>query len=301
MDQHHMGLRPHASFWQTSRFRLDLSAPLVKGIVNVTPDSFSGGGEHIDAQAAIGHAQRLLREGAHVLDIGGESSRPGAATVDANEEWARIQSVVQAAVSWNVPVSVDTCKPAVMRAALDAGADIINDIWALRQPGAAQVVADHGQCGVCLMHMHAEPATMQVQPMEGQAFDGVKEFLQHHVSRLHALGVARARILLDPGIGFGKTVAQNFELLARQAELLALGHGLLLGWSRKSSLGAVTGLAVDQRLVPSVAAAVIALERGARVLRVHDVAETLAAVQVWSAAQPRPAELQCRGNLNPVI
>ena len=288
MDHHHMGLRPHASFWQTTRFRLDLNAPWVMGIVNVTPDSFSDGGQHPHAAAAIAHAERLLREGAQILDIGGESSRPGAAAVDADAEWARIQAVVKAAVGWQVPVSVDTCKPAVMQAALDAGADIINDIWALRQAGAAEVVAAHGQCGVCLMHMHAQPATMQVQPMVGSALGVVKDFLQHHASRLGKLGVARERILLDPGIGFGKTVAQNFELLARQAELLELGHGLLLGWSRKSSLGAVTDLTVDQRLVPSVAAAVLALERGARVLRVHDVADTLAAVKVWVAAQPTP-------------
>ena len=288
MDHHHMGLRPHASFWQTTRFRLDLNAPLVMGIVNVTPDSFSDGGKHPQATAAIAHAERLLREGAHILDIGGESSRPGAAAVDAATEWARIQAVVQAAVGWQVPVSVDTCKPAVMQAALDAGADIINDIWALRHTGAAEVVAGHGQCGVCLMHMHAEPATMQVQPMVGTAMGVVKDFLRHHAQRLDALGVARERVLLDPGIGFGKTVAQNFELLARQAELLDLGHGLLLGWSRKSSLGAVTELPVDQRIVPSVAAAVLALERGARVLRVHDVADTVAAVKVWAAAQPTP-------------
>jgi dihydropteroate synthase len=288
MDHHHMGLRPHASFWQTTRFRLDLTKPWVMGIVNVTPDSFSDGGQHPQATAAIAHAERLLREGAQILDIGGESSRPGAAAVDAATEWARIQAVVRAAVGWQVPVSVDTCKPAVMRLALDAGADIINDIWALRQSGAADVVAAHGQCGVCLMHMHAEPATMQVQPMVGAALGVVKDFLQHHAQRLGALGVARDRVLLDPGIGFGKTVAQNFELLARQAELLDLGHGLLLGWSRKSSLGAVTDLPVGQRIVPSVAAAVLALERGARVLRVHDVADTLAAVKVWEAAQASP-------------
>ena len=289
MDHHHMGLRPHASFWQTTRFRLDLSKPWVMGIVNVTPDSFSDGGQHPQATAAIAHAERLLHEGAHILDIGGESSRPGAAAVDAATEWARIQAVVKAAVGWQVPVSVDTCKPAVMRLALDAGADIINDIWALRQAGAAEVVAAHGQCGVCLMHMHAEPATMQVQPMVGAAMGVVKDFLQQHAQRLGALGVARERVLLDPGIGFGKTVAQNFELLARQEELLELGHGLLLGWSRKSSLGAVTDLPVGQRIVPSVAAAVLALERGARVLRVHDVADTMAAVKVWVAAQPSPA------------
>ena len=293
MDHHHMGLRPHASFWQTTRFRLDLSRPLVMGIVNVTPDSFSDGGQHADGPAAIAHAERLVRDGADLLDIGGESSRPGAAAVDAGTEWARIQGVVQAAVRWNLPISIDTCKPEVMRAALDAGADIINDIWALRWPGAAQVVAEHGQCGVCLMHMHAEPATMQVNPMQGQAFEPVRDFLQQQAKRLQAMGVDAARIVLDPGIGFGKTVAQNFELLARQSELLALGYAVLAGWSRKSALGAITGLDLDQRLAPSVAAATLAMERGARVLRVHDVAQTLAAVKVWQAARPQtPIEPQ---------
>jgi len=274
--------------WQTTRFPVDLSQPRVMGIVNVTPDSFSDGGAHFATDTAKDHCEQLLKEGAHMLDIGGESTRPGAQPVSARDEWARVEPVLQHALTLGVPVSVDTCKPAVMQAALDAGVDIINDIWALRHAGAAEVVAAHGQCGVCLMHMHAEPATMQVQPMVGAALGVVKNFLQHHASRLGALGVARERILLDPGIGFGKTVAQNFELLARQSELLDLGHALLLGWSRKSSLGAVAGLAVDQRVVPSVAAAVLALERGACVLRVHDVAETLAAVKVWVAAQPIP-------------
>ena len=190
MDHHHMGLRPHASFWQTTRFRLDLNDPLVMGIVNVTPDSFSDGGQHPHAKAAIVHAERLLREGAQILDIGGESSRPGAAAVDADTEWARIQAVVKAAVGWQVPVSVDTCKPAVMQAALDAGADIINDIWALRQAGALDVVARHGTCGVCLMHMHGEPQTMQTLPMQGSSIQPVVEFLKSHAQALQAMGVA---------------------------------------------------------------------------------------------------------------
>ena len=295
MDRKHMGLRPHASFWQTTRFRLDLSQPLVMGIVNVTPDSFSDGGQHADGPAAIAHAERLVRDGADLLDIGGESSRPGAAAVDAGTEWARIQGVVQAAVRWNLPISIDTCKPEVMRAALDAGADIINDIWALRWPGAAQVVAEHGQCGVCLMHMHAEPATMQVNPMQGPAFEPVRDFLQHQAKRLQALRVNAARIVLDPGIGFGKTVAQNFELLARQSELLTLGHAVLAGWSRKSSLGAVLAEggeppAPEQRVAASVAAALLAVERGARVVRVHDVRETVQALAVHAqvlTASPR--------------
>jgi dihydropteroate synthase len=180
---------------------------------------------------------------------------------------------------------VDTYKAAVMQAVLDAGADIINDVWALRQAGAQQVVAAHAQCGVCLMHMHGEPQTMQALPMQGAVIQPVVTFLNHHAQALQTAGVARERIALDPGVGFGKTVAQNFELLAHQDPLLALGYPLLVGWSRKSSLGAVTGCDVGERMVPSVAAAVLAVERGARIVRVHDVAQTVQAIKVWQAAQ----------------
>jgi dihydropteroate synthase len=271
-------------FWQTSRFQIDLSRPKVMGIVNVTPDSFSDGGQHDTTQAAIAHAQRLVEEGADILDIGGESTRPGAPAVSLDEELARVLPVVQELVRWQVPVSVDTYKPAVMRAVLDAGADIVNDIWGLRQPGAMQAVADHPSCGVCLMHMHGEPTTMQLMPMAGESVSPVKAFLAAQVRELAQRGVQASRIALDPGVGFGKTVAQNFELLARQSELLALGHPWLVGWSRKSSLGAVTGCAVEDRLVPSVAAALLSVERGAHVVRVHDVAATVSALKVWQAA-----------------
>lgn len=199
------------------------------------------------------------------------------------EELARVLPVVRGAVSLGVPVSVDTYKPEVMQAVLDLGADIVNDIWALRQPGAAQVVAQHPRCGVCLMHMHGDPQTMQVQPMAGGVLPQVLLFLERSAQALQALGVEKARIVLDPGIGFGKTVEQNFALLARQSELLALGYPVLAGWSRKSSLGAVTGLDVGQRLQPSVAAALLAVEHGARVVRVHDVRETAQALAVWRA------------------
>ena len=192
--------------------------------------------------------------------------------------------VVRAAVRLSVPVSVDTYKPAVMQQVLDVGADIINDIWALRQPGAREAVAAHASCGVCLMHMHGEPRTMQRAPLEGDAVPQVRAFLSEHTRALRALGVAADRIVWDPGIGFGKTVPQNLALLARQRELLDEGYPLLAGWSRKSSLGQVTGLPVEGRMVPSVAAALLAVERGARVVRVHDVAETVAALKVWSAA-----------------
>ena len=244
--------------WQTTRFDLDLSRPSVMGIVNATPDSFSDGGRYQDTRAALAHAERLLKDGAGILDVGGESTRPGADVVPAEQELARLIPVLQELVRWQVPISVDTYKPEVMQAVLDAGADIINDVWALRQAGAQQVVAAHAQCGVCLMHMHGEPQTMQALPMHGSSIQPVAEFLKAHAQALQALGVAHERIALDPGVGFGKTVAQNFELLAHQDQLLALGYPVLVGWSRKSSIGAVTGCEVGERMVPSVAAALLA-------------------------------------------
>ena len=272
-------------FWQTTRFRIDLTQPQVMGIVNVTPDSFSDGGLHACTRSALVHCEQLLNEGATILDIGGESTRPGAPAVSLEDELARVLPVVREAVRLNVPISVDTYKAAVMQAVLDAGADIINDVWALRQAGAQQVVAAHAQCGVCLMHMHGEPQTMQALPMQGAVIQPVVTFLNHHAQALQTAGVAAERIALDPGVGFGKTVAQNFELLAHQDPLLALGYPLLVGWSRKSSLGAVTGCDVGERILPSVAAAVLAVERGARIVRVHDVAQTVQAIKVWRAAQ----------------
>ena len=271
--------------WQTSRFAIDLAYPQVMGIVNVTPDSFSDGGRYGSTAAALRHCEQLVKEGAGILDIGGESTRPGSPAVPLDEELSRVVPLVREAVTLGVPISVDTYKPEVMRAVLDLGTDIVNDIWALRQPGAAAAVAAHPQCGVCLMHMHRDPQTMQQAPMDGDVVPQVLSFLELQAHNLLALGVEKTRILLDAGIGFGKTVEQNFALLARHSELLAAGYPLLAGWSRKSSLGAVTGLEVDQRMVPSVAAAVLAVERGASVVRVHDVRETVAALAVWSAMQ----------------
>jgi dihydropteroate synthase len=271
--------------WQTSRFVLDLSTPRVMGIVNVTPDSFSDGGHYASTRTALAHCEELIRDGADILDIGGESSRPGIAPVSLEEERARVMPVLREALRLGVPVSLDTYKPEIMREALDLGVDIINDIWALRQPGAVDVVAAHAACGVCLMHMHGEPQTMQRSPMEGDAVPQVREFLRERAEALHSRGVSVTRIAWDPGIGFGKTVEQNFALLARQRELLHDGYPLLAGWSRKSSLGSVTGEPVHQRLVASVTAAVLAVEHGARIVRVHDVRETVAALKVWSAAE----------------
>jgi len=272
-------------FWHTTRFRIDLSQPKVMGIVNVTPDSFSDGGQHATTRAALAHCEQLLKEGANILDIGGESTRPGAPAVSLEEELARVLPVVREAVRLNVPISVDTYKAGVMQAVLDTGVDIINDVWALRQAGAQQVIAAHASCGVCLMHMHGEPQTMQTLPMQGSSIQPVVEFLKRHAQRLQTIGVVSERIALDPGVGFGKTVVQNFELLAHQDQLLALGYPLLVGWSRKSSVGAVSGCEVGERMVPSVAAALLAVERGAGLVRVHDVAPTVQALKVWQAAQ----------------
>ena len=274
--------------WQTTRFVLDLTTPCVMGIVNVTPDSFSDGGQHASTASALRHCEKLLTDGADVLDIGGESSRPGGLPLGLDEELARVIPVVRGAVSMGVPVSVDTYKPQVMQAVLDLGADIINDIWALRQPGAADVISRHAQCGVCLMHMHRDPQTMQVEPMQGDVVAQVLAFLTAAATGLRALGVAATRITIDPGIGFGKTVEQNFSLLARQNELSAAGYPLMAGWSRKSSLAAATSRSLSSvasldnqaRLVPSVAAALLAVERGAQIVRVHDVRETVQALAV---------------------
>lgn len=286
-------------FWQTSRYLLDLTQPKVMGIVNVTPDSFSDGGMYASHEAAMRHCEQLLKDGADILDIGGESTRPGAPALSLEEELARVLPVVRHAVTLGVPVSVDTYKPGVMQAVLDLGADIVNDVWALRWRDPSDgltgesVVAAHPRCGVCLMHMHREPQTMQLAPMEGEVVPQVLSFLELLAQHLRGLGVDKARICIDPGIGFGKTVQQNIALLACQDELLPLGYPVLAGWSRKSSLAAITQhslgtvatLDVRDRMVPSVVAAVLAVQQGAHVVRVHDVHETVQALKVWSAVQ----------------
>jgi dihydropteroate synthase len=281
--------------WQTTRFELDLARPWVMGIVNLTPDSFSDGGQHAQGSQALRHAELLLHQGAGILDVGAESTRPGALAVPLDEELARLMPFLREAVRWQVPISVDTYKPEVMQAVLDLGVDIVNDIWALRQPGAERVVAAHPSCGVCLMHMHRDPQTMQLQPMSGDVVSAVAQFLQARMQSLLAQGVDASRLVLDPGIGFGKTVVQNFELLARQSVLMGAGRPLMAAWSRKSSLGAV--LAQDgpipppsERLSASVAAALMAVERGARLVRVHDVKPTVDALRVWQALQSASAQ-----------
>jgi dihydropteroate synthase len=276
--------------WRTSRFDLDLQAPLVMAIVNVTPDSFSDGGLHATTAQALRHAEQLLHEGAHILDIGAESSRPGAQALPQAEELRRLEPLLRELVLWKVPISVDTYKPQVMQACLDWGVDIVNDIWALRQPGAQQVVAAHPRCGVCLMHMHRDPKTMQTQPMTGHVVSEVNAFLHSRIDALLASGVQASRLVVDPGIGFGKTVEQNFQLLARQADLLRSGVPVLAGWSRKSALGAALAQGdkmpePSQRQAASVAAALMAVDRGASVVRVHDVKPTVDALKIWLAMQ----------------
>ena len=268
--------------WQTRRFRIDLSRPRVMGIVNVTPDSFSDGGAHGDARGAIAHCEQLVAQGADILDIGGESTRPGAPRVSADEEWARIAPVLAAAVTLGVPVSVDTCKPEVMRLALEAGADIVNDVQALQQPGALQAIAGTG-AGVCLMHMRGEPASMMDLASYGDIVAEVSEFLAERARVVQAAGIAADCITLDPGYGFAKTAAHNLQLLAGQRRLLGLGFPMLVGWSRKRTLGEITGRPVDQRLPASLAAALRAVAEGASVIRVHDVPATVDAVKVWAA------------------
>jgi dihydropteroate synthase len=271
-------------FWQTTRHRIDLGEPRVMGIVNVTPDSFSDGGRFFDTRTAIEHAQRLVDQGADILDIGGESTRPGATPVTIEEERRRVLPVLEALLEWSVPISLDTFKPALMSEALRMGVDIINDVQALAAPTAVSVVSSHPTCGICLMHMRGTPITMQSLTSYLDVMDEVKTFLSSRLQLLQTLGVAPERVVVDPGIGFGKSVEQNFELLRRQRELVHLGVPVLAGWSRKSSLGAVTGRAPADRMAGSIAAALAAVLNGARIVRVHDVGATVDALKVWRAA-----------------
>jgi dihydropteroate synthase len=271
-------------FWQTARYRIDLSRPQVMGIVNVTPDSFSDGGAHDTAASALSHCEQLLKEGVDILDIGGESTRPGSQMPSVDEELRRVLPVVQQAVRLGVPVSVDTSRPEVIAAVLDAGADIVNDVRALTWPGALAAVLPHPLAGVCLMHMQGEPATMQRQPSYGHVVAEVQAFLAARLTALRASGVADERITLDPGYGFGKSLDHNLSLFRAQRQLLDLGRPLLVGWSRKGTLGQITGRPAGERMVASVAAALAAVAHGARVVRVHDVGATVDALKVWQAA-----------------
>ena len=271
--------------WQTTRFSIDLARPQVMGIVNITPDSFSDGGRFAQAQAAIAHCEQLVAQGADILDIGGESTRPNAVAPDVAEELARVLPVIKAALDMGVPVSVDTSSTRVMREALALGADIINDVRALQRDGALACLAAHGSAGVCLMHMRGEPTTMQSMTDYDDVVSEVAEFLKTRALAVQDAGVQPSRIVLDPGIGFAKTPQQNLLLLKHQHRLCELGWPLLAGWSRKGTLGLLTGRPVDQRVTASVTAALLAVQQGASIVRVHDVAETVDALKVWRAVE----------------
>jgi dihydropteroate synthase len=272
-------------FLQCGRFSFELEArPLVMGILNVTPDSFSDGGRFQSLEFAISRAEEMVAQGVDMIDVGGESTRPGSPSVTVQEELRRVMPALYALQGFGKPLSVDTCKPEVMREAIIAGADMINDINGFRAPGALEAVAD-SNCGLCVMHMQGSPQDMQQAPVYADVVREVTGFLRARVDAMVAAGIARERICIDPGFGFGKTAEHNFALL-RHIGLMQreLGLPVLAGLSRKSMIGAVTGKPVDQRLAGSLAGALAAVAHGARIVRVHDVAETVDAIKVWQAA-----------------
>lgn len=268
---------------------LRLDRPQVMGIVNVTPDSFSDGGHHATVEAAVAHGLRLVEEGADLLDVGGESTRPGAAPVDEAIELARVLPVIEALLAETlVPISVDTSKPGVMRAALAAGAGMVNDVMALRAEGAIEAVAA-SKAAVVLMHMAGEPRTMQQAPAFDDVVGEVQRFLAERVFACEMSGIDKRRLVIDPGFGFGKALEHNLALLAQVKRFSAIGVPVLAGLSRKSSLGEITGRAVGDRVAASVAAHLIAVQNGAMLVRVHDVAATVDALKVWAAVAAVPA------------
>lgn len=264
------------------KFQFDLARPLVMGIVNVTPDSFSDGGHHASAAAAIAHAVQLIEDGADILDIGGESTRPGAAEVSEQEELDRVLPVIEGLRGISVPISIDTYKPEVMRAVLAAGASMVNDVNALQATGALEVIANT-EAAVCLMHKQGTPKNMQQLPKYENVISEVGAFLHQRMIAVEAAGIGRTRMVLDPGFGFGKTLAHNLDLLRELDTICALGVPVLVGLSRKSMLGAITGRDVSERMAASVAAALLAVQRGAAIVRVHDVRETVDALKILNA------------------
>jgi dihydropteroate synthase len=278
----------HSKALVCGRYRLSLDRPLVMGVLNITPDSFADGGVFLDLNDATDRVRQMLGDGADIVDIGGESTRPGAAPTPEAYEFERVipllENVRLACDARGVPISVDTRKAVVMRAAIAAGASMINDINALRAPGAIEALSE-GSAAVCLMHMQGEPATMQQSATYDDVVADVTAFLAERASACVAAGIDRQRIVLDPGFGFGKTVEHNLTLLRRLSEIAALGYPLLAGLSRKSTIGVLTGRDVDDRMAGSVAAALAAVARGAAIVRVHDVRETADALKVWRAVQ----------------
>lgn len=274
-----------AAFWQAGRFKIGLDTPKIMGIVNLTPDSFSDGGTYShNLQTALRHAEQLLKDGADILDIGGESTRPGADYVPPEEEWRRVQPVLAEIGRWNVPVSLDTRRTAVMKAALEqGGADIVNDVAALTDEGAVEVLARYPDTGICLMHMQGLPETMQDNPQYRDVVGEVARYLNERVAECRAAGIAAERLTLDPGFGFGKTLQHNIALMRRLPELMReTGLPLLIGVSRKRMIAEITGeQRPSERIHGSVAAALAAVARGGQIIRVHDVKATADALKVW--------------------
>ena len=280
--------------WRCGRFLFDFSKhqrPLVMGILNATPDSFSDGGKFRTPSDAIAQAERMIANGVDIIDIGGESTRPGAEPVALQEELDRVLPVIEALKDCGVALSIDTYKAETMRQALKAGVDCVNDIWALRQEGAVDAILEsdkdnlNKQCGIVLMHMQRDPQTMQFDPEYQDVIAEVKEFLQERVNLLVNAGVAKNRIAVDPGFGFGKSLEHNLKMLAEFDQFSQLGYPVLAGISRKSMLGKLTGRDTNERVAPSIAAAILAADRGARIIRVHDVPETVDALKIWAAVQ----------------
>ena len=272
--------------WRCGRFLFDFSKrrrPLVMGILNATPDSFSDGGKFRTPQDAIAQAELMIASGVDLIDIGGESTRPGAQPVELQEELDRVLPVIEALKDCGVPLSIDTYKAKTMRQALRAGVDCVNDIWALRQEGAVDAVLESKDCGIILMHMQRDPQTMQFNPEYHDVIAQVMQFLKERAELLKTKGVEQSRIAIDPGFGFGKSLEHNLTMLSNFKQFSQLGYAVLAGISRKSMLGKLTGKDTHERLAPSVAAAIMAADRGARIVRVHDVPETVDALKLWEA------------------
>ena len=282
------GMREMPTTWSCGRFHFDFTKhyrPLVMGILNATPDSFSDGGLYRTAKDAIAHAEQMIHDGVDLIDIGGESTRPGAVPVGLQEELDRVMPVIEALKDCGVPLSIDTYKSETMRQALMAGVDCVNDIWALRQEGSVDIVANNNHCGVILMHMQRDPLTMQFNPDYLDVIVEVKQFLEERALLLISKGVDKNRIAIDPGFGFGKGLEHNLEMLSRFNSFTQLSYPVLAGISRKSMIGRITGKEANDRIAPSVAAVVMAADRGAKIVRVHDVAETIDALKLWEAIQ----------------
>lgn len=271
-------------FLQCGNFRLSLARPLIMGVINVTPDSFSDGGLYLSTAAAVAHARQLIAEGADLLDVGGESTRPGAAPVPLEEERRRVMPVLKALADAGVPLSVDTQKPELMREAVAAGAAMVNDVNGFEAPGALQAVAG-SDCAICIMHKQGNPQTMQQAPQYADVVVEVRDYLQQRIAAAEQAGIARDRMVVDPGFGFGKALDHNLELLRRLDAVAALQVPVLAGLSRKSMIGKLTGRDAGDRVAGSVAAALLAVQRGAAIVRVHDVAATRDALAVWQAVR----------------